>query len=305
MKKSLFWSLLGLLLAFTSTVHAQLTKPSLLSKWEYQFNLGMSQRTFKSPDFTAFSQDAKLLAVQTNFVFADKWLISVGMGMQNTAAKNLPAASYGSVSPDQRMQYSEASILAGYNWLKNDNWRLFTAFGVNAGGVDEVKDRNGKGSAMMCGTTGNTTMNIDHDRGRQQMGGFQLGLIGQYVIKVGSEKGIKERKRCCCCQCGQTPTTTATAPPPTQFKQTIIPITFSLMYHFAKGRNNPVNNVVAPTTTTTPTSAALTGDLIDPTAVSGFPAAPSVPIFDVPAIQNFSGVSFSILVGFGEQRRKL
>ena len=76
---------------------------------------------------------------------------------------------------------------------------------------------------------------------------------------------------------------------PKRYIQWVMPISFSLTFHKARSNdNNNPNNLV--------TSVTQTSEGIDPTLIQTAVSTDSY-------YKNFSGVSFSVFVGFGGQRR--
>lgn len=263
-------------LLFSSFLHAQNLPqiPVTKATWEFSANYGGGMRSFQAVQGSAATQTLPeglgMGIVSYQAVFANKWLIAAEGGFSGDQDKKSHKNGAYYQNPSYNVAFSQGSLIGGYNFLKGDKFRLFGIAGVGGGSVILNADIYGASNYLK----------------RTTYSSFQVGLMGQYIVKLGKLRNynVFQKGNCCCCCKKEATEPQAETTAPKIYRQWIMPISFSLTFHKARSNDNNNNNLVTNTEGTDPT--------LIPTAVN-----------TDSYYKNFSGVSFSIFVGIGAQRR--
>ncbi len=270
-------------LLFSSFLQAQNLPqiPATKASWEFSANYGGGMRSFQAVQGAAATEKLPsglgLGMISYQVVFANKWLIAAEAGFAGDHHKKSHRRNNYYQNPTQNVSLSQGSLIGGYNFLKGEKFRLFGVAGIGGGSVALNPDIYGASNNL----------------NRTSYSSFQVGLMGQYVVKLGKLRAYNTygRRNCCCCACNQPATEPkAEETAPKRYIQWVMPISFSLTFHKARSNdqdNNP-NNLV--------TAAPQTFEEINPALTQTSLSTDSY-------YKNFSGVSFSVFVGFGAQRR--
>ncbi len=252
--------------------------PATKAKWEFSANYGGGMRSFQAVQGTSATQSLPnglgMGIISYQVVFADKWLIAGEAGFAGDHNKKSHRNSNYYQNPTQNVSFSQGSLIGGYNLLKGEKFRLFGIAGIGGGSVALNPDVYGASNNL----------------NRASYSSFQVGFMGQYLVKLGKLRNYNaySRRGCCCC-CNKTTEPKVEETAPKSYIQWIMPISFALTFHKARSNDDHNNNNLV-------TNITQTSEGIDPTLTQ---TALSMDSY----YKNFSGVSFSIFVGIGAQRR--
>lgn len=268
-------------LLFGSFLYAQNLPqiPVTKASWEFSANYGGGMRAFQAVQGSTATQNLPnrlgIGMISYQVVFANKWLIAAEAGFLGDHNNKRSWRNNQSFQQEpNNINLSQGSLIGGYNLLQGEKFRLFGTAGIGGGSVALNPNIYGSGNNL----------------GRTSYSSFQVGLMGQYIVKLGKLRNYNayRGRNCCCCCKDQTTAPQTEETTPKRYVQWIMPISFSLTFHKARTNDSNTNNNLVTSLTNT--------EAFDPALAQTAVSADSY-------YKNFSGVSFSIFVGFGAQRR--
>ena len=178
-------------LLLSSFLHAQNLPQIPLTKasWEFSANYGGGMRSFQAVQGSEATQNLPnnlgVGMISYQLVFANKWLIAAEGGFLGDHNRKSNRYSNAYQNPTQNVSLSQGSLIGGYNFLKGEKFRLFGIAGIGGGSVALNPDIYGASNNL----------------NRTSYSSFQVGLMGQYIVKLGNLRtyNMYGRRNCCCC----------------------------------------------------------------------------------------------------------